>query len=267
MERSEQIGDLVAALAKAQGEFTAALKESINPSFGEARKYRYADLASNIGAVRPALSKNGIALLQFDGSDLERQTASVTTALHYGEQFISMTAEAPAVGRNGFDVQSLGACWTYLRRYTLQALCGLASEDDDASELSGTDNKPIPAKQPAEKWAAQEANKAKAPSLTPTNLEGNILTGTVKEIKSGTTKAGKEYRAVVLEDSIAIVGAPKPFDTVWVWHQSMWADLEAMPGKECEFMVAQSDKGLTLNTILRIGSIEWTESKTEGEAQ
>lgn len=138
MERSNQIGDLVTALAKAQAEFTHASKDSANPAFNS----KYADLAANIIAVRPALSKHGIALMQFDASDVERQTASVTTALHCGEQWISVTVEAPAAGRGGFNVQSLGACWTYLRRYTLQALCGLASDDDDGNILA-VENKPI----------------------------------------------------------------------------------------------------------------------------
>jgi hypothetical protein len=141
VERSPEIGDLIAALARAQSEFTFASKDSTNPAFNS----RYADLAANIIAVRPALAKHGIALMQFDESDVERQTASVTTSLHYANQWISATAEAPATGMKGFNVQSLGACWTYLRRYTLQALCGLASDDDDGNSLA-VDNKPAPRK-------------------------------------------------------------------------------------------------------------------------
>jgi len=132
------------ALAKAQAEFTFAAKDSKNPAFGSS----YADLASNIAAVRPALSKHGIAFLQFDESDVERQTASVTTSLHFAEQWISIMAEAPAVGLKGFNVQSLGAAWTYLRRYTLQALCGLASDDDDGNSLA-IENAPKAKKQAA----------------------------------------------------------------------------------------------------------------------
>ena len=138
MNRSESIGELTAALAKAQSQFTFASKDSRNPAFNSS----YADLASVIAAVRPHLSNNGIAFLQFDESDMERQTASVTTSLHKGEQWIAMTAEAPAVGLKGFNVQSLGAAWTYLRRYTLQALCGLASDDDDGNSLA-VENKPV----------------------------------------------------------------------------------------------------------------------------
>ena len=126
MERSETIGDLIAALAKAQADFTPAFKATTNSAFGS----KYADLAANIEAVRPALNKHGLAFLQFPDVDLERQTVSVVTALHHGEQYISQRFEAPAVGRQGFNVQSIGAATTYLRRYGLQALCGLASEDE-----------------------------------------------------------------------------------------------------------------------------------------
>lgn len=157
MERSEQIGELIAALAKAQAEFTPALKENEAKIKGTSKQgaayeygYKYADLAANISAVRPALNKHGIALMHFNDSDLERQVASVSCSLHLGEQFISMSVEAPAMGQNGFNVQSLGATWTYLRRYTLQSLCGLATEDDDGASIA-TSNAPIAKKQPVDK--------------------------------------------------------------------------------------------------------------------
>jgi hypothetical protein len=147
--QSEQIGELIAALAKAQLEFGSAIKDSDNPFF----KSKYADLAANINAVRPALNKHGIAVIQADSSELEHAIARVRTSLHCGEQWIASEAEAPAIDKSGnINVQTLGSAWTYLRRYTLQALCGLASEDDDGNSLSNgmTDGKK-PAQTAAEK--------------------------------------------------------------------------------------------------------------------
>ena len=169
MERSENIGELVTALAKAQGEFSAAVKDSDNPYYNS----KYADLSAVINAVRPALSKHGIALIQTSEADLERQTASVTTSLHLGEEWISNTAEAPATGKGKkapddpsaptrFDVQTIGAAWTYLRRYTLQGLVGVPAEDDDGNSVVGN-NAPIKAKQPAEKWQAQTDQQSQGP--------------------------------------------------------------------------------------------------------
>ena len=74
MNRSDTVATLMGALAKAQAEFTSAFKESKNPAYPGAT---YADLASVIGASRPALNKHGIALVQIDESDLERQVGSV----------------------------------------------------------------------------------------------------------------------------------------------------------------------------------------------
>lgn len=150
MERSEQIGELVSALAKAQAEFSPALKDSSNPAYNS----KYADLSTVIGAVRPALAKHGIALIQSNASDVDRQVAIVTTTVYCGEQFLGTTAEAPALGRGRdgavrFDAQTLGAAWTYLRRYTLQGLLGIASEDDDGNSLVTEQAPPPPARRPA----------------------------------------------------------------------------------------------------------------------
>ena len=60
MQTSEQINELAAALAKAQGEITGALKDSANPFF----KSKYADLASCWDACRGPLSRNGLSVIQ-----------------------------------------------------------------------------------------------------------------------------------------------------------------------------------------------------------
>ena len=147
MKRSEHVGELVAALAKAQLEFTPAMKESKNPYY----QSKYADLASNIGAVRPALNKHGIALVQDISADLDRQVAIVKTGLYLGEQFMEIEIEAPAKGQSKkdeqsgvagtkFDVQTIGAATLYLRRYSIAAICGIAAEDDEEDDGNSLDN-------------------------------------------------------------------------------------------------------------------------------
>lgn len=137
MNRSENVTDLITALAKAQLDFGHAVKGTTNPHFN----MKYADLAANIDAVRPALNRQGIALLQFPSVDMEKMSVSVETVLCHGNQFISLTFEGPGSGYKGFSIQSIGAATTYLRRYGIQAICGLASEDDDGNSLA-VDNPP-----------------------------------------------------------------------------------------------------------------------------
>ena len=176
IRRSPVIGALVAALAKAQGEFGQATKDSANPYYSS----KYADLAAVIGAVRPALSKNGIAILQIPCADLQRQVGIVTIGFYHGEQFLEFDLEAPATGkakdgRDRFDVQTLGACWTYLRRYGLQGATCLASEDDDGNSLMGPENKPLPQRQQTRPNPPQPAPaQAPARGTTNTSPEGVI---------------------------------------------------------------------------------------------
>lgn len=228
MQRSEQIGDLMSALSKAQLEFGAATKDSKNPFYGSS----YADLASVIGAVRPALNKHGIAILHDIESDLERQTAAATVYLHKGEQWISLTQEAPAVGKSKdgkdrFDVQTIGAVWTYLRRYGAQAITGIASEDDDGNSVVRDDAKPVPAK--------AKANPTPPAQTAPVEPEAKVETGIRSQFFSKAKEFGwgladikkyilQEYPDAAgsttkmseqdLNDSLAIMGANKPAEVL-----------------------------------------------------
>jgi len=125
-ERSEQIGELAAALAKAQGEMENAPKSSRNPFFNS----KYADLAGILNMVRPCLSKNGIAVIQhpsFEGGSVSVQTFLV----HSSGQWVSSSISAPVAKS---DAQGIGSATTYCRRYALSAIAGIAQEDDDDTE-------------------------------------------------------------------------------------------------------------------------------------
>jgi hypothetical protein len=60
MRRSETIGQLADALAKAQKDIRVAVKDATNPHF----KASYADLASVRAACYTQLAANGIAVAQ-----------------------------------------------------------------------------------------------------------------------------------------------------------------------------------------------------------
>lgn len=225
MKRSEQIGELVAALAKAQSEFTAAVKDSENPYYNS----KYADLNAVINAVRPALNKNGIAMMHNLESDLERQVAIVTVGLYCGEQFMEIEVEAPATGKGKkdvddtraptrFDVQTIGAAWTYLRRYSLQAICGLASEDDDGNALQGS-NKPIPRRLTPAQAVSRENRSAPPPDYEP-NLPSESISQppvspqTKTEAQTPTGKSASSQGATHLEGGGIFTLLPPDNDTL-----------------------------------------------------
>ena len=122
-QASEGLGKFAAAMAKAQGDMGSALKNAKNPHF----RSTFADLASVVDAVRGPLSANGIAFVQMPTSD--GNTVSVTTRLiHASGEWLQCTLSATP---RKSDPQSVGSVVTYLKRYTLQAMCGIPSADDD----------------------------------------------------------------------------------------------------------------------------------------
>jgi hypothetical protein len=120
--RSEEINEIAAALAKAQGAMKNATLNRENPHF----RSKYADLASIFDTIRLALSANGIAVTQqINGNVLQ------TSLLHASGQYLSSEMPLPATPRP----QELGSALTYYRRYQLSALVGIgADDDDDATE-------------------------------------------------------------------------------------------------------------------------------------
>lgn len=145
MKTSENIGDLAAALAKAQGEIESAHKDSANPFF----KSKYADLASVWDACRIPLSKNGLAVVQMPRADGATVTM-VTRLVHSSGQWIE--GELSAVAKDD-GPQSIGSIVTYLRRYMLQSVTGVAPDDDDGNAAQG--QAPREAKAKAQQVAKQ----------------------------------------------------------------------------------------------------------------
>jgi len=125
-DASEQIDKLAVALAKAQATIKTAKKSSTNPHF----KSRYADLAEVFEACVAELAANQIAFTQLP----KRNAAAigVTTVLfHASGQWMASTLE---VMPQDLKPQSVGSALTYVRRYSLAAMVGVASEDDDDGE-------------------------------------------------------------------------------------------------------------------------------------
>lgn len=131
--QSESIAALAAALSKAQGDITGALKDSSNPFF----KSKYADLASCWDACRAQLSENGLAVIQTTDIIADRPVLVTTLAHSSGEWIKSIT---PILTKDD-SPQAQGSGITYARRYALAAIVGLAQIDDDAEAAQGRGKK------------------------------------------------------------------------------------------------------------------------------
>lgn len=147
--QSAEIGELAAALVKAQGVMKPAVKSAKNPFF----KTNYADLGAVKDVIQKPFADNGLAVIQGafnmgDGRILVR-----TRLLHSSGQWIEsgLFAEAKDMGP-----QAVGSVITYLRRYGVSGMAGVSTEDDDGEGAERPAAQPArdaaPARPPAQTW-------------------------------------------------------------------------------------------------------------------
>lgn len=124
-------GPLFKAMAEARkhfGSLSASATADVQMKSGGKYQFSYAPLDVVLAALDPGLQAAGIALLQpFDGDVL-------FTIVACGDS--SLTVETPLPSWT--TPQELGSLLTYLRRYQIKGIFGVAdSEDDDGNQASG----------------------------------------------------------------------------------------------------------------------------------
>jgi hypothetical protein len=135
MNTSPTIGEISAALAKAQGEMQNPVKDRVARVKSDKADYtyNYADLANVLDCVRPVLAKHGIAIIQspeVSGDVLTMHTRLVHSSGEWIESQLSSSIDPQA------KIQTLGSAISYLRRYALQAIVGVVAEEDDDGNAS-----------------------------------------------------------------------------------------------------------------------------------
>lgn len=126
---------ICAAYVAAFAELEAATKTASNPHF----KSKYADLPTVIDAIKPHLSKHGLAFMQMPKPS-EGGISIETILIHTSGDKLSMGVLFVPANRQ--DAHGYGSALTYARRYALQTCFGLPTEDDDG-------NAAVKAQQPA----------------------------------------------------------------------------------------------------------------------
>jgi hypothetical protein len=137
--KSASLKELASALSKAQAKLGAVHKGE--QGYG----YNYASLASTIETARPVLAEFGLSVSQLLGRrNSDGKGGTVTTLLmHESGEYLGSTSDIAIIDMKGCnEAQSSGASFSYLRRYSLQAILNMASEDNDVSSAGKPESKP-----------------------------------------------------------------------------------------------------------------------------
>jgi len=203
MEKSESIKELAVALNKAQATLQVAKKGSENPFFHS----KYADLLSVWDACREALVSNGLSVVQIADISFNADGKAVleTILMHTSGEWIKGRLPLLPVKP---DPQAQGSAITYARRYSLSAIIGLCTEEDDDAEGAMERGKPTTKEKPIKEqphWCAIHETrffmrgKMKA-YAHPIKDESGITSGWCNEEQSPEAKLETDFTEEVRED-------------------------------------------------------------------
>lgn len=148
--------------------------------------YNYAPLDAVIEMLRAVLPKNGIWFSQFP-TTADGKYSLITRVFHESGEFIEEAVEMPETELSGKanDTQKMGASITYMRRYALTAIFGIAADED-------TDGV-VPVKAPTKKAPAEKAPTEKAPAgKLDINPEAIVRADIARSFASGVSKKAIE---------------------------------------------------------------------------
>ena len=122
--------EIAAAFVKAQAEIASAIKDKKNPAF----RTTYADLSAVVDAAKPALSRHGLGFIQ---EVTERDAGGIyveTVIVHASGEMLRSGKLPIPVAKS--DAHGYGSAITYGKRYSLMAVLGICTEDDDGNAAS-----------------------------------------------------------------------------------------------------------------------------------
>lgn len=125
--QSENINELAAALAIAQGSIGTAGFDKVNPHY----KSEYSSYDSIRKACQKPLCDNGLCITQML-SMTDRGRVLITQITHKSGQWIRSELMLPSAERE--TPQAIGSSITYAKRYALSALLCIGTGDDDDGE-------------------------------------------------------------------------------------------------------------------------------------
>ena len=137
---------------KAQAAMSGAKKSAANPFF----KSKYANLEEVIACIKEPFESNGLSFMQFPITEDDRAGVE-TIVMHESGEWISGSFMLKC---SKLDPQGMASAITYARRYGIQSIAGIPSEDDDGNAASQAPKKPaMTPKQAVAKLSSAESQE------------------------------------------------------------------------------------------------------------
>lgn len=137
MKKSESILKISKALIEFRKDVKQPMKDADNPYF----KSKYVPLENVVEAIDEVAPSKGLAFTQWALNDEQGRVGVATLLLHDSGEFIEYDPVFMNADKN--TPQGAGSLITYLKRYTLSAIFGITSdEDDDGNQATGNKTKP-----------------------------------------------------------------------------------------------------------------------------
>ena len=121
------LAELYIAIGNVHAETKDIIADDFNPHF----KNKFASLSAHLSYLKPLFHKHGLTVIQLPTSEYHDNGIGIKTIIaHKNGTSIESSCVVP-VGEQATGQQA-GAILTYLRRYCLASIGGLATADDDA---------------------------------------------------------------------------------------------------------------------------------------
>jgi len=242
-----QLTALLTALNKVQGELKPVEKSKSNPHF----RSKYATLEDILEVAIPLLSKHGLVLIQ-SLAGTETSPTLETIIAHVSGQNIKSTA--PLFCKE-LTSQGLGSAITYMRRYSLMAILGISTtdEDDDGNRAS----KPTVQQKTMVTERVAQTLKTQAPTQPRQAIQPSIPM-TQKLVNMAPTGPAPQKLSDAQISRLFAIGRNNSWDRVALveWTNSFFGKIPDHLSRQeydeaCEFVQKNSPKDPSIKAVMK----------------
>lgn len=134
MKTSESIVEISKALAAAWGKIENPKHNktvTVRTKKGGTYSFEYTDLGGILDAIRPSFKEQGLTVVQSAGTEINNGQLILSVSTRINHSSGEWMESKPLIVQANHSIQDMGGQITYLKRYSLAAMIGISTEEDD----------------------------------------------------------------------------------------------------------------------------------------